>query len=145
MEFLNQMTQKWKSAVEKKKAEIREEEGETLNLTPWQKVKRVIGIIVKICYHSRKVILTIPVVYIALRLAAYNGANLPETVGLLLQADGTFLFEIARSMAVTAPLVITGGCLAMMFLARRALYAWAISVFTLVLPVLLLISNLYPA
>jgi hypothetical protein len=32
-----------------------------------------------------------------------------------------------------------------MFCSRKALYPWAISVFTLALPVLLLVSNLYPA
>ena len=52
---------------------------------------------------------------------------------------------VARSMAVMGPLALTGVCLLMMFFSRKALYPWAISVFTLALPVLLLISNLYPA
>lgn len=110
-----------------------------------RKTQRVIGIIVSVIYHLRKVILAAPVVYYALRLATYNGMHLPETVGLILQADGTFAMEFARSLAVMGPLVLTGGCLAMMFLSRKAMYAWAISVFSLVLPVLLLISNIYPA
>ena len=110
-----------------------------------RKIQKVIGIIVSILYHLRKVVLTIPVAYYALKLAAYNGSHLPETVGLFLQADGTFTLEFARSLAVMGPLALTGGCLAMMFLSRKALYAWAISVFSLALPVLLLLSNLYPA
>ena len=109
------------------------------------KIQKVIGIIVAILYHLRKVVLTVPVAYYALKLAAYNGAHLPETVGLFLQADGSFALEFARSLAIMGPLGLTAGCLAMMFLARKAMYPWAISVFSLALPVLLLVSNLYPA
>ena len=53
--------------------------------------------------------------------------------------------HISRYLAVVGPLALTGGCLAMMFLSRKALYAWAVSVFSLALPVLLVVSNLYPA
>lgn len=110
-----------------------------------RKTQKIIGIVVAVIYHLRKVILAAPVVYYAIRLAAYNGTHLPRTVGLLLQADGTFAMEFARSLAVIGPLAITAGCLAMMFLSRKAMYAWAISIFSLALPVLVLISNLYPA
>lgn len=111
----------------------------------WGKVGHGFGMIIKWLYIFRKVFLAIPVVYAALRLAAYNMVNLPETVGLNLQANGEFAMEIARSMAVMGPLALTGGCLVMMFLSRKSLYAWSISIFTLALPVLLLVSNLYPA
>ena len=110
-----------------------------------RKIQKVIGLIVLILYHLRKVVLAVPVGYYALKLAAYNGAHLPSTVGLFLQADGSFIMEFARSLAVMGPLAVTAGCLAMMFLSRKAMYAWAISVFSLALPVLILISNLYPA
>ena len=43
------------------------------------------------------------------------------------------------------PLALTLACLFLMFCSRKALYPWAISVFTLALPILLLVSNLYPA
>ncbi len=111
----------------------------------YNQLKHMIGLIVTWIYHLRKVILAAPVIYFALRLAAYNTVNLPLSVGLLLQSDGTFAMQISRYTAVVGSLAITGGCLAMMFLSRKALYAWAISVFTLAIPVLLLISNLYPA
>ena len=42
------------------------------------------------------------------------------------------------------PLGLTLGCLALMFLSKRATFPWIISVFTLALPLLLLLSNLYP-
>ena len=32
-----------------------------------------------------------------------------------------------------------------MFCSRKAMYPWAISIFTLALPVLLLVSNVYPS
>ena len=66
-------------------------------------------------------------------------------MGLNLLSTGEFAFHISRYMAVVGPLALTGGCLAMMFLSRKAMYAWAVSMFTLALPVLLLISNVYPA
>ena len=96
-------------------------------------------------YRLRKFVLAAPVVYYALRLAAYNSKHLPELVGLGLQADGEFAFTISRYLAVVGPLGLTAGCLVMMFCARKAMYSWAISIFTLALPLLLLLSNTYPA
>ena len=107
--------------------------------------KQVVGIIVSWIYRLRKLVLAAPVVYYALRFAGYNAAHLPESVGLNLLSTGEFAFHISRYMAVVGPLALTGGCLAMMFLSRKAMYAWAVSMFTLALPVLLLISNVYPA
>lgn len=107
--------------------------------------KQVVGIIVSWIYRLRKLVLAAPVVYYALRFAGYNAAHLPESVGLNLLSTGEFAFHISRYVAVVGPLALTGGCLAMMFLSRKAMYAWAVSMFTLALPVLLLISNVYPA
>lgn len=108
-------------------------------------VNRWINRIGMILFRLRKIVLAAPVVYYALKMAAYNGEHLPEQVGLNLQSTGEFAMTVARSMAVMGPLALTGVCLLMMFFSRKALYPWAISVFTLALPVLLLISNLYPA
>ena len=107
--------------------------------------KRVVGIIVSWIYRLRKLVLATPVVYYALKFAGYNAAHLPERVGLNLQSTGDFALYISRYAAEVGPLALTGGCLAMMFLSRKAMYAWAVSMFTLALPVLLLISNVYPA
>lgn len=108
-------------------------------------VNRVINIIGMVIFRLRKIVLSVPVVYYALKLAAYNGEHLPEQVGLNLQSSGEFAMTIARSMAVMGPLALTLACLFLMFCSRKALYPWAISVFTLALPLLLLVSNLYPA
>lgn len=117
----------------------------------WETVKTVIGkfnsvinYIAMWIYHLRKLVMAAPVVYGALKLAAYNREHLPEQVGLNLQVSGEFAQYISRSMAVMGPLALTAACLVLMFCSRKATYAWFISLFTLVLPLLLLVSNLYP-
>lgn len=108
-------------------------------------LKKAIGIIIMTLYHMRKIVMTIPVVYYALKLAVYNQQHLPVEVGLFLQSNGDFLRMVSRPNAVLWPVVLTFACLFLMFFSRKAMYAWAISIFTLALPVLILISNIYPA
>jgi len=110
----------------------------------YDKVKKVIGVIVMVLYRLRKVFLAIPVVYYALKLAAYNRTHLPELVGVNLQSNGAFADFISRSSAVNFPLMITAACLVLMFFSKKALWPWAVSMFTLVLPLLILVSNIYP-
>lgn len=109
------------------------------------KINSVINIIGTVLFRLRKFVLAAPVVYYALKLASMNMEKLPEQVGLNLQSTGEFATTISRSLAVMGPLGLTAGCLLMMFCSRKALYPWAISVFTLVLPLLLLVSNVYPS
>lgn len=111
----------------------------------YDKVKKVIGIIVMVLYRLRKVFLAIPVVYYAVKLAKYNMEHLPEMVGVNLQSNGVFADFITRSSAVNYPLMVTAACLVLMFFSRKALWPWAVSLFTLALPLLILVSNLYPA
>ena len=115
------------------------------NESVWSKVKKVIGILIMCIYRLRSVFLAIPVVCYALKLAAYNGTHLPEQVGLNLLSTGEFAMTISRELAVMGPLAVTCACLVLMVTSRKALYPWAISIFTLILPVLILVSNLYPA
>lgn len=125
---------------------------QTPKTSPWERCKnaitktnRVINRIGLWLFRLRKIVMAAPVVYYALKLAAYNSEHLPEMVGLNLQSDGAFAQMISRNLAVSGPLALTLGCLLLMFCSRKAMYSWAISVFTLVLPVLLLVSNVYPA
>lgn len=111
----------------------------------YSRFKKVIGVIVMTVYHLRKIIMTVPVVLCALRLAVYNEQHLPVEVGLFLQNNGDFLRMVSRHTAVFWPLMITFACLFLMLFSRKAMYAWAISIFTLALPLLILISNIYPA
>ena len=108
------------------------------------KINTVINLIGVWLFRLRKFVMAAPVVYAAIRLAAYNAKNLPEQVGLNLQSTGEFAMTISRYLAVVGPLGLTGACLLLMFCSRKAMYPWAISIFTLALPLLLLISNVYP-
>lgn len=112
---------------------------------PDHSFQRVFGTIVMFFYRARKVIMAIPVAYYAFRIAFYNSVRLPSEVGIFLQNNGNFLRMIDRGTAVVVPLAVTFGCLTLMFFSRKAMYAWAISIFSLALPLLILISNIYPA
>ena len=104
----------------------------------WEKAKPWI-------WASRKILLSIPVVWLMLYFARLNWNVLPEQVGLNLQTTGEFAKTISRQTAVTFPLFLTGGCLVLTFLSKKSLYPWLISIFSLVIPIMLLITNMYPA
>ena len=113
--------------------------------TIWQKVKAVWAVAWPWIWRSRKILLAIPVVYFGLYFARLNWNLLPEQVGLNLQSTGEYAKYISREMAVYAPMGITGGCLAMMFLSRKTVYPWMICMFSMLLPLLILITNIFPA
>ncbi len=96
-------------------------------------------------WRLRKIFISIPVVWAAFYLARLNGSLLPEMVGIGLQNSGEYIRYISRSMAVNGPLAVTAVCLLLMFCSRKTLYPWLISVFSLVLPFLLLLTNIFPA
>ena len=109
------------------------------------KINKVINLIGVWLFRLRKPVMAVPVAYYALKLAQYNKLHLPEEVGINLQSTGEFAQMISRDMAVLGPLALTGACLLLMFCSRKAMYSWAISIFTLALPLLLLFTNVYPA
>lgn len=108
-------------------------------------VKKIWAVAWPWIWRFRKVLLAIPVVYYGLYLARLNWNLLPEQVGLSLQTTGEYSKYISREMAVYGPMGITGGCLAMMFLSRKTIYPWMICMFSMLLPVLILITNIFPA
>ena len=116
------------------------------------KVKNLFSMIGKIfqgifkwIYRLRGLFLAVPVALVALRLAAFNKENLPEMVGIDLQATGQYTYLLDRETVIMWPLIITGGCLALMLLSRRTIYPWIISIFTLVIPILIYVTNIFPA
>ena len=109
------------------------------------RIGEVLEVIVNLLYKLRKVFMAAPVVYYAIKFARYNSVNLPKVVGINLQSNGAFAQTLTRQMAVMGPLGITAVCLLLMFLSRKAMYPWAISIFSLAIPILLLLSNRYPA
>lgn len=109
------------------------------------KINSLISFTGTVLFRLRKIVMAVPVIYYALKLAFYNREHLPEQVGINIQSSGEFAQMITRDVAVMGPLGLTVACLLLMFCSRKAMYPWAISIFTLVLPLLILISNLYPA
>lgn len=93
----------------------------------------------------RKLILAVPVVAGAAWLAVYSNSKLPQYVGINLRETGEFARMITREVAVLGPLAVTAFCLLMMFCSRRTLYPWLISLFSLILPIFLILSNVFPA
>lgn len=108
------------------------------------KIGRVLCRIGKSIYGMRSVLLAIPVGAAAVMLALRNAVQLPEQVGIDLQASGAYALVVDRNLAVLGPLAITALCLLMMFSSRRVFYPWLISLFSLVLPLLLWVTNLLP-
>ena len=96
-------------------------------------------------WQSRKLLLAIPVVYLMLYFARLNWNVLPERVGLNLQTTGEYAQYITKELAVYGPMGVTGGCLAMMFLSRKTVYPWMICMFSMLLPLLILLTNIFPA
>lgn len=109
------------------------------------KIGDVIGLICNWIYRLRKVFMAAPVVYAAIRIAIANMDRLPEYVGLNLQSSGEFAMMVTRDYAVFGPLMVTGFCLVLMFCSRKALFPWIISIFTLILPYLIYLTNIYTA
>lgn len=96
-------------------------------------------------FKFRKLFLGIPVAWASVMLAIRNMSALPETVGLGLQLDGTFAYEMTREMAVLGPVVLTLVCLVLMFCSKRVLTPWVVSMLTLIVPIFLWIFNVFPA
>lgn len=109
------------------------------------KFVRVIGGIFHVIYRLRGFFLAIPVALAAIMLALRNMRILPQAVGINLLASGEYQWMVARNVAVMAPLALTGVCLLMMFLSRRVIYPWLISIFSLAIPLLIWITNVFPA
>lgn len=103
---------------------------------------KVVG---RLLYRLRKVFLAVPVGWGAVYLAFYNLEHLPKVVGLDLQINGSFDIQVVRELAVLGPVALTALCLLLMFVSRRTLTPWLVSIFTLLLPVLILFTNIFPA
>ena len=139
MNFLEIVMEKWNMFTEKMKPVLETTKNACSEVG--RIVKNASGYVIKM----RKIFLAIPVVWGAIYLAIYNEASLPAVVGLDLQTNGDFNIQIIRELAVLGPVVITGVCLLLMFCSRRLLTPWLVSMFSLLLPVFILITNTFPA
>ena len=151
MEWLDRLLEKWNTFVKKPRPW-------------WDKTKavfrgigRVFSVIWKYIYMLRGVIMAAPVAAAAAVLASQCRSKLPEQVAIALpgidpdSADSVFGFlvyqtqYITRDVAVMAPLILTVACLLLMLCSKRAFYPWIISIFTLSVPLFLLLTNVYLA
>ena len=101
-------------------------------------------------YKLRSVFLSVPVAIAALVLALYNTIKLPNFVTFstaALNDIGNLAFQnitVSKFLAAWAPFGITMVCLVMVFLSRKVTYPWLISLFSLCIPILLLLVNTFP-
>ena len=130
---------------EEKAAEEKIEKEQPKRAGAAKQVLHVFAVIGSWIYKLRSVVLAIPVVAAAFLLAKENMEKLPEFVGINMQTTGEFAMMIERDVAVFVPLIVTAGCLLMMFISRKVLYPWLISIFSLILPLLLWFTNIFPA
>ena len=139
MAFLDDLLKKWNAVREACAPVMKKISYYSKEL--WAALKVVGRLLVRL----RKVFLAIPVGWAAVYLALYNLEHLPTVVGLDLQISGDFNFQVVKELAVLGPVALTALCLLLMFVSRRTLTPWLVSIFTLVLPVFILFTNSFPA
>ena len=139
MNFIDKVMEKW-NLFQQKARPVMQKAGQIL-----QKTAQVIKKIFKYIMRFRKIFLAIPVGWGAISLALYNMGHLPAVVGLDMQNNGEFSMLVVRELAVLGPLAITALCLLLMFASRRTLTPWIVSLFSLSLPLLILITNVFPS
>lgn len=110
-----------------------------------KKIGHILKEIGEWAYRLRSVLMTVPVIVAALILAVMNQTSLPDMVGINLLANGEYSQMIARETAVVVPVALTGACLACMLFSKRVLYPWLISIFSLALPIMIYITNVFMA
>lgn len=131
MNFIDRFMSKWQPTLDKAKITCKKVADRVIPV--WNYVTKF-----------KKLFLAAPVAAMSVLLAIYNLIKLPVLVGLGLQGDGEFSFEIIREVAVIAPLLVTAICLLLMFASKRTLTPWMVSVFSLLLPLMILITNTFP-
>lgn len=139
MKQLEQITAKFSELREKAQPALEKAQN------AYQKAKKIGKKAWPWIWAGRKILLSIPVLWLMLYFARLNWNVLPELVGLNLQTTGEYAQYISKELAVYGPMGVTGGCLVMMFLSRKTVYPWMICMFSMLLPLLILITNIFPS
>lgn len=100
-------------------------------------------------YRLRSLVLTIPVAIAAVILAIRNSQLLPAVVRFDIAAvkEAQLVFQtvaVGRGTAVIVPLLVTFACIAMVFCSKKQIYPFLVSLFSLSLPLVLLLINTFP-
>lgn len=139
MHFFSVIEEKWKKLCDKTRP-FREGMGRF-----FRKTGGVLAVIGSYLFRMRALFLAVPVAIAAIWMAIWNMGHLPQSVGIWLQTDGTFSVMVPRELAVFTPLAVTALCVLFMIASKKTVYPWLISVFSLVLPILIYVMNVYPA
>lgn len=139
MKEMEQLTAKWNELCGKAQPYLEKAD------KVYRKAKEIWVIAWPWIWRFRKVLFALPVVYLMMYFARLNWNVLPDTVGLNLQITGEYSRYISKELAVYGPMAVTGGCLAMMFLSRKTVFPWMICMFSMLLPALILITNIFPS
>lgn len=139
MEFIDKIMEKWEELRTKSQPARR------VIAAYSREVMKVFGRMWDFVSRLRKVFLAVPVAWAAITLALYNMQHLPAVVGLDLQTGGDFSIQVVRELAVLGPVAVTAVCLLLMFISRRTLTPWIVSVVSLALPLVILVTNIFPA
>lgn len=94
-------------------------------------------------YRLRSIILSVPVLAIAIILAVHNMNVLPEIVGLNIQSNGEYTQAISKGVAVMGPLALTAVCTLLTICSKKVLYPWLINLLTLALPLVLMFTGAF--
>ncbi len=95
----------------------------------------------KCAYRLRRILLSALVAVAAVIIAIFNLVSMPRMVGVGIQLSGEYAFMLWRGFAVIGPLMLTAFCIYLIFKTREILYPWLISVFSLIVPVMLYLTN----
>lgn len=110
-----------------------------------EKAGSVISQICRWIYRLRAFVMAIPVMIAAIRLAGISSELLPDMVGINLLASGEYSYMVAKDVAVNGPVAITALCLLLTIMSKKTLYPWIISIFSLALPLIILLTNVFPS
>ncbi len=139
MSNMEQWSAKWAQLTEKIQPSL------TAAGAFFDKFGHVLNLIGVWIWRLRKVVMAVPVIWLSVYFARLNNNVLPDQVGLNLLLNGEYARMISKSLAVYGPLAVTGACLLMMLVSKKTLYPWLICLFSLAFPLLLLITNVFPA
>ncbi len=139
MSNMEQWSAKWNQLTEKVQPGISSAEKFC------HKTGNVLSLIGIWIWKLRKVFMALPVILLSVYIARLNYNVLPDMVGINLQLTGDYARMVSKSLAVYGPLALTAACMLMMLVSKKTLYPWLICLFSLALPLLILVTNVFPA
>ena len=144
MKFWQDLCHFWNTNIKKPWNRFMEKDSTQRALVYLKNAGFVLKLTGKWAYQLRSIMLAIPVGVCACALAIRNIALLPSSVHIYLLADPKYQWIVPQGVAVLLPLCITAICLMLMFCSKKVLYPWLISLLSLVLPLMIWLSNAFP-